>query len=47
MKWNFGDVGLVSSNKGPDGQCWNGQKSINWKLIVGGSKAIDVNERFK
>ena len=25
MKWMFGNMGLVSSNKSPDGQRWNGQ----------------------
>ena len=22
MTWNFGNTGLVSSNKSPDSQCW-------------------------
>ena len=30
MKWNFGNMGLVSSNKSPDGQCW-----IFWKGRAG------------
>ena len=39
MKSNFGNMGLVSSNKNIDGQCWKGQKHNN-ENCFGGTKAI-------
>ena len=51
MKWHFGNLGLISSNKSPDGQCWKFSKGqgggIIMDIIAGGSKAFGANDRFE
>ena len=55
MKWNFGNMGLVSSNNSPDGQCWQFWKGRGggwgWghcnETYFGGSNTICVNDRFE
>ena len=47
MKWNLGDMGLVSSSKSFGGQCWNvgkgGGGSITQQLSSGGIRTICVD----
>ena len=47
MKWVFGNMGLVSPRKRPDGQCWNGQKHNTQKIMLAGPKQLALTIVFK